>query len=458
MAIAEGIIIGWPDTAASIPSGWSRVTALDGMYLRAISTDETEPGGTGGSSAHSHTTPGHVHDMSHGHAPHSAGVVTAESSTARGEESSKDLSGTHSHSFSLSDSTLSSGSATPGTDSISNNLDRLEVIWIESDGTPEEFPEGALVFSTGAVIGFAASEIVDLFLRGASPTADGGSTVPGTLDNHVHAIAAHTHTGAGSHAHPAGTSSQSGNAKAINTDSSGGPYTPPHYHSFTVSSASTGDPDAAGGGTSGPAEALPPFSRLLVLESEGDGPETGIIIPWLGSLDEIPEDWFLCNGENETPNLCHGRFILATDTPEDVLSAGGTETHTHTAPAPHTHTIGTHSHLVSFEFVSGVSGGAGTAQEPCTAPHGSEHNGSSANASNYIGSSSVGTISEESHIPEYTEVAFLMYRQEGIFFNVTSPGVLLLEAPGGRGASVEMEIWTVRLEPAPQGEAEVYDS
>ena len=32
-AVAEGIIIAWPSTAASIPSGWSRVASLDGYYL-----------------------------------------------------------------------------------------------------------------------------------------------------------------------------------------------------------------------------------------------------------------------------------------------------------------------------------------------------------------------------------------------------------------------------------------
>src|SRR5690606_38185984 len=72
--VPAGLIFAWPDTEASIPFGWSRVTALDNLYPKGIPTTGTQPGNTGGSATHSHTTPGHTHTMDHSH-PQSAGTT-----------------------------------------------------------------------------------------------------------------------------------------------------------------------------------------------------------------------------------------------------------------------------------------------------------------------------------------------------------------------------------------------
>ena len=64
-AVPSGVIIAWSGTAASIPSGWSRVTALDTYYLEGTTAN---PSATpGGSSTHGHASPAHAHTAGHTH-------------------------------------------------------------------------------------------------------------------------------------------------------------------------------------------------------------------------------------------------------------------------------------------------------------------------------------------------------------------------------------------------------
>jgi len=64
--IPEGIILIWPGENGSIPTGWERVTSLDGKYPKAWGTQS--PNTSGGSNTHSHTANSHGHDMnSHSH-------------------------------------------------------------------------------------------------------------------------------------------------------------------------------------------------------------------------------------------------------------------------------------------------------------------------------------------------------------------------------------------------------
>lgn len=43
--------------------------------------------------------------------------------------------------------------------------------------------------------------------------------------------------------------------------------------------------------------------------TEFSGIPSGVIVMWSGSSDNIPEGWFLCNGDNGTPDL-RDRFIV----------------------------------------------------------------------------------------------------------------------------------------------------
>lgn len=76
-------------------------------------------------------------------------------------------------------------------------------------------------------------------------------------------------------------------------------------------------------------------------------PEVGVEIPkggiilWSGKIADIPSGWFLCDGNNGTPNLS-GRFVIHADADSegtnDVGDTGGADTidvsHNHNLPAP----------------------------------------------------------------------------------------------------------------------------
>jgi hypothetical protein len=79
-----------------------------------------------------------------------------------------------------------------------------------------------------------------------------------------------------------------------------------------------------------------------------DGVPSGVIVMWSGTVATIPTGWFLCDGENDTPDL-RDRFIVGakeddggvakTNVTGSLTQSGdGTiPSHTHTGP-DHTHT------------------------------------------------------------------------------------------------------------------------
>ena len=79
------------------------------------------------------------------------------------------------------------------------------------------------------------------------------------------------------------------------------------------------------------------------------GIPSGCIVMWSGALVSIPTGWYLCDGNNSTPNLSN-KFIRSGS---GVGSTGGSDTvslttaqlasHTHTQSA-HTHTQSAHTH------------------------------------------------------------------------------------------------------------------
>ena len=81
------------------------------------------------------------------------------------------------------------------------------------------------------------------------------------------------------------------------------------------------------------------LSSATITSIQGNlGIPSGGIIMWSGAISAIPSGWFLCNGNNGTPNLSD-RFVIAAD-----ADSGGTynvgDTGDGTIPA-HSHTFGT---------------------------------------------------------------------------------------------------------------------
>jgi len=74
------------------------------------------------------------------------------------------------------------------------------------------------------------------------------------------------------------------------------------------------------------------------------GMPSGGIILWSGEIVNIPAGWFLCDGNNGTPNLV-GKFIQGAGSGFAVGSTGGSATMSHTHTMAHTHSYD-HVHYV----------------------------------------------------------------------------------------------------------------
>lgn len=409
--IPADLILAWPSTAGTIPSGWTRVTSLDGV-LPFGATASTAPSATGGAASHSHTLPNHAHAVaSHSHSlGGSTGTSNSSTTSARFNGASKaQADQPHSHTRPSSVGTaggFNTSSSAPGTSSANNAPPVLDVIWIKSSGGQANYPTGALGFATEAVSGWAAhAPSVGRYLRGAAAAGDGGGT--SGASTHTHSVNAHTHNGA-SHDHSIGATSQSNPSSSTEagTGSSTPKWLPRHTHPMDVTSASTGNTNSVGGGTTSAVNLEPPNRRLSILQNTGGGTQTRIIGLFTGAISALDPLLTWCNGGGGTPDM---RAFFAREKGSDsVNSTGGSSAHTHTTPT-HTHDIGNHSHATNVLTSTTTSYEApsfGDLGDSPTTSH--DHStGNTANASPNVSAAGSGTTNSVSHIPPYKEVHFV---------------------------------------------------
>lgn len=408
--IPADLILAWPGTAASIPSGWTRVTALDDRYPRGASTTAA-PSATGGTSSHTHTTPSHTHAI--GAHNHSLGnnTGTSNSSTTSARYNGAGIAQANQPHYHVRPSSTgshaggNSGSAAPGTDSGGNLPSTRTVIWISSDGAQATYPAGILGWAAESVSGWTDdADSSGRFLKGAPAAGDGG--VNSGSETHTHAVNAHTHTGL-SHDHAVNNTSLS---VPTGTEAGYGVSTPRwlprHTHPMDVVTTNTGSLTSASGGTTGSGTLEPVHRRLRVLRNTGGGTQTRIIGLYLGAVADLDPLLTLCDGSNGTPDM---RTYFARDKGSDsVNSTGGSETHTHSAPT-HTHGISSHVHDTNV----GVSG-TGSYEAPSFGDLGSSpttshthSSGNTASATPSRSSTGSGTSGSGSHTPPYQEAHFV---------------------------------------------------
>lgn len=411
--IPSGLIFMWPDTAASIPTGWDRVTALDDRYPKGIATASTQPGTTGGSASHDHDVPTHQHDVSHFH------TITGNTSAAVGSIASADgavgttaIAATHTHTRpSTNSTTLNSTATDPGTTTTNNDPARLEVIFIESDGTPAGVPDGALGLTAETTLtGWTDYANADgRFLKGAPDAANGGATAASSASNHTHVVNSHVHA-VTSHTH---TSANTGSVTS-NLSLFAGPnsvtWAANHSHPITISTNDAAALASTSGGASGTTSqgtTEPPFSQIRVKENTSglESLPVGIIAGWRGSLGTIPGNWALCDGTGGTANLLAAYPKGATS---GIGTTGGsTATHTHTSTT-HTHTTSGHTHTetvaASGSVVANVSATATVTVSTGTHTHTAAATNS---ATPTVAASTSGTLAATSSEPAYEEVAFV---------------------------------------------------
>jgi hypothetical protein len=369
-AVASGIIILWPGTVASIPTGWSRETSLDGRYPRGAPAS-TNPGGTGGALTHSHTTTGHVHTTAHTHTvPNTTG--SAGSSTRDTGTTNPPAAHTHASNPATVDPSTTLASDTPSTDTINHEPAYFEVLFLRSDGTPQGFPSLSLAVwnnVSGAPSGWGlcdgAAGRPDLrgrFLKGAATSGNGGGT--GGAATHTHALASHAHGGTFAHVHPAGVSSQRSEA-LVAGDISGTAAlvaTATHTHALTFGSTSpvvTGQTDTAQSANHEP----PAWVLAYVQNISGalNFPDRMIAL-WTGTLASIPANWALCDGTLGTPDL-RSLFVKGATVFGDIGTSQGGLTHSHTA-AGHTHAVASHTHTVTAAVGASENRSAGATATP----------------------------------------------------------------------------------------------
>jgi hypothetical protein len=411
-AIPADMILGWPGTVGTIPSGWSRVTALDAFYPRGSNGTGVPTGVTGGVASHSHTTPGHAHSIAaHNHTiGGSTGTSNASTTSARFNGASQPQADQpHSHSLPSSSGTAAastSGSNTPATSVVNNVPLTRDVIWVKSDGAQTSYAVGLLGFATESVSGWVDdASSAGRFLKGAAAAGNGGAQTGAAT--HTHTVNLHTHTGT-THDHSVSSTglSNPSSSQEAGYGSSSPRWLPRHTHPLNILSDTTGSTGNVGGGTTGSASLDPPNRRLRVLRNTGGGIQTRIIGLYVGTVAAIDPLMTLCDGAGGTPDM---RTYFARDFGSDsVNSTGGASTHTHTTVG-HTHGIGNHDH--SIDVLTSTTGSfeapsSGDLGDSPTTTH--DHSGGSTDTENpAVGSSTSGTTGSASTLPPYKEVHFV---------------------------------------------------
>lgn len=416
--IPNGVIFMWPDTNASIPAGWDRVTDLDSKYPKGIATGATQPGTTGGAATHLHTTVGHTHDTSHVH------TTTANTSAAVGSFSSHDgavgttaIAASHTHTTpSVASNTQTSSTIQPTIGTGSNDPAQLDVIFIESNGQPLGVPDGALGLAPDiSLSGWTDyANAATRFLKGAAAAGNGGGTAASGIDSHTHSIGAHTHSGV-SHSH---TSSNTGSVTS-NLSLFAGPtsavWASNHAHPITIGTTTSGSLVSGGSGTSGATSAgtnEPPFTNVRVKENTSGDVDlpVGIIGLWRGSLGSIPDNWEVCDGTG-------GKLDLLAKYPKGATASIGTtggslSAHNHSSPS-HNHTTSAHQHTMTIGVQNAAVTNVSTTATVSVANGTHTHtHGVTDNTTPTVGSTTLGTLTNETSEPPFEEVAFIQMMDE----------------------------------------------
>lgn len=414
--IPAGIIVMWPDTNASIPEGWDRTTELDGKYAKGVATSATQPGTTGGAATHTHTVPTHTHDTSHVHTMTGAsGAATGTQVSADGAVGTTAILSSHTHTRSaLNSATVVSGAETPVIGTGGNDPARLDVIYIESDGTPLGIPDGALVVTADiALSGWTDyANAASRFLKGAAAAGNGGATTASAIAAHTHTIAAHAHTGT-SHTHTSPAASSVVSNRSLFAGAAAVLWTGSHTHPVAVTATSTAALTSGGSGNSGsttPDE--PPFRNLRVKENTSGVPSlpVGIICAWRGSLGSIPDNWALCDGTAGTLDLT-GRYPKGATA--SIGTAGGSlNPHSHTSPT-HTHTTSGHAHVTAIGSAAAATANVSTTNTVTVATGTHTHSSTNSDSTTpTVASSTSGTLANATTEPPFEEVAFIQMTSE----------------------------------------------
>lgn len=405
--IPSGVILPFNGAHASIPSGWTRETALDGLYPKAWSAS-VAPNNTGGANTHSHSSTAHGHTLN-AHS-HSCSYGLSNETVTENVYDDEGIS-RHQH----NDSTISTTSG--------GALQDVAVTWDSVNQEPPYYtvifikPSGSFAFLSANILAYfnrlvnpsgwklcdgnaGAPDLRGKYLKGATTGGNAGTTGGGTT--HTHSIT-HGHT-ANAHSHSGNTGSPSNFGYR---DSNGGTGRASDYHTHTVALANATDTtyqytNASAGGDSIDLA----YKKLAIFTHSGGGMIKGLVAMWLGGVTTIPIGWKLCDGNNGTLDL-RDKFIKAGQDITQNNNSGGNNSHSHSSVS-HSHiTTGNHSHTGSTGSLSSqCTGGSGT-DGAVVADHSHAVTVGSAGA---VYANGIIDCASVDHQPAYRTVAYIEYQ------------------------------------------------
>jgi hypothetical protein len=149
---------------------------------------------------------------------------------------------------------------------------------------------------------------------------------------------------------------------------------------------------------------------------------TGCIILWSGASGSIPSGYYLCDGNNGTPDL-RNRFIVGAGDTYSVNQTGGSAdaivvTHTHTATSTSVVTDPGHTHTTLFSQGSGgsepqnawgdVSPSGGNDQLTTSRPNGAQSNTTGVTVATTTTNANAGTSGSNANLPPYFALCYIM--------------------------------------------------
>ena len=415
----KGIIINWIDTLASIPADWllcdgnNSTPNLLGKYPLGAGAGE-DPGATGGSATHTHTSPAHNHTQdTHSHTGTSgAGGSNVYNSLTDNPNVSHATAG-HQHGYTTSSTVATNQTTAITTNTASNDPAYYKVApIIDNSIAGVKYPASSLIFWGQATLplGWSACDgsggtpdLRNKFLKcvdaAENPGATGGSaTHTHTPNSHNHTQDSHSHTGT------TGGTNSSGSHTASNVCG----IAPTHTHAISVNSITI--TNQASNVTLDTINAEPTFKKLLIIKNTGiaNRPKYAIV-EWTGTIANIPLGYVLCDGTNGTPDM-RDYFVKGANDSSELGNTGGSSVHNHTA-SPHNHTQDSHTHTVSGDASTGgaVVYGFGSGITVPSTEH--SHSGASSNSTTATNQSTTITISNcssQANYPPYYKVAYIM--------------------------------------------------
>lgn len=367
MSLSINTRIFWPGIIETIPAGWSRDSDFYGSFLSGVVNDVRETAGGQHLHSQNHVLTGIEHDHTF-----SAASATPANTTGRKRGFGAFASALiHAHPVATSNGS---------TITYSNNSDNLDLedmlppffrmIVLKPNDSSQKIPDDAVCLTDEeeAPEGFhitdgdgGTTDLDGKYIKATTELQNGGSTGGALVHNHNEGSFEHDHDPA-QHDHPlkvCGSTNQ-----IANIDNSNLSIRPRNHHNVQLLGEELSDVSTEGI-TVDDASSEPAYYTLLGIQNTSGSAldKIGIILPFVGDVADIPIDWILCDGNNDTPNL-GSRQIKITKTPGNIGDTGGSDEHLHNLQEhQHTHT-GPHGHSPAINIITSPLAAAGLTNYP----------------------------------------------------------------------------------------------